>query len=535
MREYLKKLKPTSLNDLSAMNALYRPGPMEFIDDFIDRKFGVKEVKYLHNVLEPILKETYGVIVYQEQVIQIANKVGGMSLADADILRRAMGKKDLLAMAQQKSIFVEGAEKNTIPKKIAEEIFDAIDKFANYGFNKSHSVAYSYLAYQTAYLKAYYTPEFLAANLTNEFGNKNKVSNFLEDCRKLKIEVLPPDVNHPTVSFDVVNGKIRFGMSAIKNVGINAVEEIIRTRNKIERNFTSIFDFCANVDSRIVNKRTLEGLVVAGAFDNINKNRASLFESVEVALEFGHKAAHYQSSSENSLFEIISEEMKISEPNLPDVKPWSEKEKLAKEREVIGFYVTGHPLKKYQVEYRSFATVHLGETEEMENVDSVRACGVITKVETKIDKAGKLMAFLTLDDFSGSCEALVFSKTYDKIGKFLSEEECVFIIGKPESSGDAIKIQIEDVVPLLEARERFTESIKISLDEDDQSMEKVNRLKIVFEKYQGNIPIFLNLVGKGSKPKLFFLKNFRAKISNEFVEETNQLLGEDSVIFTGKR
>ena len=535
MREYLKKLKPTSLNDLSAMNALYRPGPMEFIDDFIDRKYGVKEVKYLHKILEPILKETYGVIVYQEQVIQIANKVGGMSLADADILRRAMGKKDLLAMAQQKSIFVEGAEKNTIPKKIAEEIFDAIDKFANYGFNKSHSVAYSFLAYQTAYLKAYYTPEFLAANLTNEFGNKNKVSNFLEDCRKLKIEVLPPDVNHPTVSFDVVNGKIRFGMSAIKNVGIGAVEEIIRTRNKIERNFTSIFDFCANVDSRIVNKRTLEGLVVAGAFDNINTNRASLFESVEVALEFGHKAAHYQSSSENSLFEIISEEMKISEPNLPDVKSWSEKEKLAKEREVIGFYVTGHPLKKYEVEYRSFATVHLGETEEMENVDSVRACGVITKVETKIDKAGKLMAFLTLDDFSGSCESLVFSKTYDKFGKYLSEEECVFIIGKPESSGDAIKIQIEDVVPLLEARERFTESIKISLEEDGQSMKKISGLKTLFEKYQGNIPVFLNLIGKGSKPKLFFLKNYRAKISNEFVEETNQLLGEDSVIFTGKR
>ncbi len=535
MREYLKKLKPTSLNDLSAMNALYRPGPMEFIDDFIDRKFGVKEVKYLHNILEPILNETYGVIVYQEQVIQIANKVGGMSLADADILRRAMGKKDLLAMAQQKSRFVEGAEKNTIPKKIAEEIFDAIDKFANYGFNKSHSVAYSYLAFQTAYLKAYYAPEFLAANLTNEFGNKNKVSNFLEDCRKLRIEVLPPDVNHPTVSFDVVNGKIRFGMSAIKNVGINAVEEIIRTRNKMGRNFASIFDFCANVDLRVVNKRTLEGLVVAGAFDNINKNRASLYESVEVAIEFGHKAAHYQSSSENSLFEIISDEMKISEPNLPEVKLWSEKEKLSKEREVIGFYVTGHPLKKYEVEYRSFATVHLGETEEMENIDSVRACGVITKVETKIDKAGKLMAFLTLDDFSGSCEALVFSKTYDKCGKYLSEEECVFIIGKPESSGDAIKIQIEDVVPLLEARQRFTESIKISLDEDEQSMQKVNELKVIFQKYQGNIPVFLSLIDKSSKAKLYFLKNFRVKISNEFVDETIRLLGEDSIIFTGKR
>ena len=227
MREYLKKLKPTSLIDLAAMNALYRPGPMEFIDDFIDRKFGVKETVYLHPELEPILKETHGIIVYQEQVIQIANKVGRMSLAEADLLRRAMGKKDLLAMKDQKNKFVLGAGANGISPKIAEEIFESIDKFANYGFNKSHAVAYSYIAYQTAYLKAHYTPEFLAANLTNEFGNKNKVSNFLEDCRKLKIEVLPPDVNNPSVYFDVDNGKIRFGMSAIKNVGISAVEEII--------------------------------------------------------------------------------------------------------------------------------------------------------------------------------------------------------------------------------------------------------------------------------------------------------------------
>ncbi len=537
MREYLKKLKPTTLNDLSAMNALYRPGPMEFIDDFIDRKFGVKEVKYLHPILEPILKETYGVIVYQEQVIQIANKVGGMSLAEADILRRAMGKKDLLAMAQQKTKFVEGAEKNSISKKIAEEIFDAIDKFANYGFNKSHSVAYSFVAYQTAYLKAHYTPEFLAANLTNEFGNKNKVSNFLEDCRKLKIEVLPPDVNNPTVSFDVVDGKIRFGMSAIKNVGINAVEEIIRSRNRLGRDFTSIFDFCSNVDTRIVNKRTLEGLVVAGAFDGSNKNRAQLFEAIESALEFGHKAALFQTSSENSLFGSVEEVMKISEPRLPDIKPWTEKEKLAREREVIGFYVTGHPLQKYEVEYRSFATIHLGETEELEeqNVDLVRACGVITSLETKIDKSGRVMAFLTLDDFSGSCEALVFSKTYEKFGKYLNEEECVFIIGKPESSGDAIKIQIDEVIPLESARERFTESIKISLEQNENSPEKIVGLKSVLEKHRGAIPAYLSLMSNGSKPRLFFLRDFRVKISNEFVESVNNLFGEDSVIFTGKR
>src|SRR4030065_1217016 len=285
MREYLKKLQPTSLSDLAAMNALYRPGPMEFIDDFIDRKFGKKKVEYLHPILEEILKETYGIIVYQEQVIKIANKVGGISLAEADILRRAMGKKDLLAMKEQKTKFIKGAIENGISKKVAEEIFNAIDKFANYGFNKSHAVAYSYIAYQTAYLKAHYTSEFLAANLTNEFENTDKVTKFLEDCRRLKIEILPPDVNNPSVNFDAIDGKILFGLSAIKNVGRGAVEEIIKSRNKIGRNFQSIFDFCLSVDTRIVNKRALEGLVTAGAFDSANNNRASLFNSVEVALD----------------------------------------------------------------------------------------------------------------------------------------------------------------------------------------------------------------------------------------------------------
>ncbi|MGB5850448.1 MAG: DNA polymerase III subunit alpha, partial [Ignavibacteriaceae bacterium] len=381
MREYLKKLKPTSLNDLAAMNALYRPGPMEFIDEFIDRKNGVKHVKYLHPLLEEILKETYGIIVYQEQVIQIANKIAGMTLAEADILRRAMGKKDLLTMKEQKVKFVGGAVSNGINKKISEKIFDAIDKFANYGFNKSHAVAYSFIAYQTAYLKAHYTAEFLAANLTNEFGNPDKVTKFLENCRKLKIEVLPPDVNEPSVYFDVTDNKIRFGMSAIKNVGKTAVEEIIKKKKKLDGNFKSIFDFCMNVDTRIVNKRALEGLVLAGAFDSVYKNRSTLFESVELALDFGHKIQNSKLSSGDSLFGG-TEEVLISEPKLREQEPWSEKERLTREREVIGFYVTGHPLQKYETEYNSFAGFRMGETENLQDMQNVKACGVITDLRT---------------------------------------------------------------------------------------------------------------------------------------------------------
>ena len=534
MREYLKKLKPTSLIDLAAMNALYRPGPMEFIDDFIDRKFGVKETVYLHPELEPILKETHGIIVYQEQVIQIANKVGRMSLAEADLLRRAMGKKDLRAMKDQKNKFIVGAGANGISAKIAEEIFEAIDKFANYGFNKSHAVAYSYVAYQTAYLKAHYTPEFLAANLTNEFGNKNKVSNFLEDCRKLKIEVLPPDVNSPSVYFDVNYGKIRFGMSAIKNVGIAAVEEIIRSRKALGRNYKSIFEFCANVETRVVNKRGLEGLVYAGAFDSINKKRADLFAAVEEALTFGSRLQNSNKSVENSLFGNIAEEVKIQEPVLKSVERWSSRDTLAREREVTGFYVTGHPLSKYEIEYRSFATIHLGETEEQKEIENARACGVITDLKTKIDKSGRTMAFFTLDDFSGSCECLMFSKTYEKFGKYIKEEDCVFIVGNTESSGDAIKLHINEVIPLKDAKEKFTESVKIFFDKTKYTPETISVLKEILNKHKGKIPVYLHFFNNGSKSRLFFLKDYMVKVSDEFVKEVVAILGEDSILFGNK-
>jgi DNA polymerase-3 subunit alpha len=507
---------------------------MDFIDDFIDRKFGTKETIYLHPELEPILKETHGIIVYQEQVIQIANKVGRMSLGEADLLRRAMGKKDLKAMADQKIKFVTGAQSGGISAKIAEEIFEAIDKFANYGFNKSHAVAYSYVAYQTAYLKAHYTPEFLAANLTNEFGNKNKVSTLLEDCRKLKIEILPPDVNHPTVYFDVDDGKIRFGMSAIKNVGIAAVEEIIRSRQKLERPYSSIFEFCANVDTRIVNKRVLEGLVYAGAFDSINKKRADLFAAIEEALDFGSRLQTSNKSVENSLFGNISETVKIQEPVLKSVERWPSRDSLAREREVTGFYVTGHPLTKYEIEYKSFATIHLGETEELEEIENARACGVITDLKTKMDKSGRTMAFFTLDDFSGSCECLMFAKTYEKFGKFIKEEDCVFIVGNTESSGDAIKLHINEVIPLKDAKEKFTASVNVFFEKAKNNPETIAALKAIFDKHTGKLPVYLHFFNNGSKPRVFFLNDYRVKISDEFVKEVLSILGEDSILFGRK-
>ncbi len=532
MREYLKKLKPTSINDLAAMNALYRPGPMEFIDDFIERKHGVRKVEYLHPFLEGILKETYGVIVYQEQVIQIAHKIAGMSLAEADILRRAIGKKELATMKQQKEKFIKGAISNGLPVKIAEEIYSSIDKFANYGFNKSHAVAYSLIAYQTAYLKAHYTPEFLAANLKNEFDSTTKVTSFLEDCRKLKIPVLPPDINNPSVYFDVENGKIKFGLSSIKNVGVNAVEDIIQNRKRINRNFKSIFDFCQNVDTRIINKRTLESLIFAGAFDSISKDRASLHAAVEDALSFANKVKTSKLFAGNSLFGELAEEVKTVEPKLPSCKPWSDKYKLAKEREVIGFYVSEHPLRKFELEYKSFATIRLGETEELENLDIVKVGGVITNLKTKIDKSNKNMAFFTIDDFTGSCEAIMFSKTYEKYQKIVGEEECIFIVGKPESSGDSIKLQIEEAYSPKEIRERLLRDLKIFLDSEKHSSETISELKKIFEKNSGSTPVYLQLISgnKTGKPQIFFLKDMRVNVTDELLNALTETLGEEYIL-----
>ncbi|RMD47936.1 MAG: DNA polymerase III subunit alpha, partial [Ignavibacteria bacterium] len=529
MKEYLKKLHPESIKDLAAMNALYRPGPMENINSFINRKFGREKITYLHPSLESILKETYGIIVYQEQVIQIANKVAGMSLAEADILRRAMGKKDAAAMQEQREKFVKGAVQNNIDEKIAKEIFDLIDKFASYGFNKSHAVAYSIVAYQTAYLKAHFLPEFLAANLTNEFGNPDKVTILLDDCRKLKVKVRPPDVNKPSAYFNVEDGEIIFGMSAIKNVGVNAVEEIIRARNELGRDFTSIYDLCCNVDTRVVNKRVLEGLVLAGAFDSVSGSRAQNFAAIESALEFGNKYQSDKKKMANSLFGDATEEMEIPHPQLPDVPPWDDKTKLAKEREVLGLYLSDHPLSRYESEYRSFATVHLGEPETFKDGELVRAVGVITSMRTKIDKSGRQMAFFNLDDFTGSCECLMFSKVFAECSKYIYEESTVLVKGKVESSGDAIKLHVEEAFSLADAKKNLTKKLCIELVSNKNDVEDVVKLKNTFENYDGNIPVVVVVRQNGTRRNFF--TDYKISLKDELIKEVSDIIGDENIFY----
>jgi len=532
MREYLKNLVPTSIKDLSAMNALYRPGPMEFIDDFIQRKHGKKEIVYLHPNLEPILKETYGIIVYQEQVIKIANVIAGMSLAEADILRRAMGKKDLQAMQEQRKKFNEGAVKNGIKHEVADEIFTVIDKFANYGFNKSHAVAYSVVAYQTAYLKANYLPEFLAANLTNEYGNTDKVTMLLDDCRRLKVPVLPPDVNVPSVFFNVKDGKVVFGMSAIKNVGKGAVEELERGFKELGRNFTSIYDLCKHVDTRLVNKRALEGLVLAGAFDSCSGNRAQNLAAIEDALNFGSKAQEAIKAQANSLFGGMDEGFEIVEPPLADIPAWSDKETLAREREVLGFYLSDHPLRKYDLEWRSFASVHLGEPDTFQNVESVTAIGVITDMRTKIDKSGNQMAFFKLDDFTGSCECIMFSKIYVDCKDFIKQEETVLVKGRPESSGDAIKLHVDEAYTMDDAASQFTKSIILELTEGTHTPEHVAGLKKLFESHEGTLDVAVQVKNNGFNRDFILAK--KIELRDNLVAKITELLGEDTIKLRSK-
>ena len=529
MREHLKKLKPSSITDLAAMNALYRPGPMEFINDFIARKHGKKKIEYSHPVVEPILKETYGIIVYQEQVIQIANRVAGMSLAEADLLRRAMGKKDSKAMAEQKEKFIEGATKNNIDKKIALEIFTQIDSFANYGFNKSHAVAYSIVAYHTAYLKAHYLEEFLAANLSNKLDSSDKVTILLEEGRKLGIKILQPDINNPSVLFRVKEGNIIFGMAAIKNVGIPAVKEIRRARDELKSDFKSIYDFCSHVDTRIVNKRALEGLVLAGALDSVKGTRAQNYAAIEEALNFGSKIKSAKESHTESLFGQASEEIHFEDPSLPGVRSWETKERLAKERQVLGFYLSDHPLRKYDIEYNSFATVHLGEPSTFNFNDTVRACGVVTQVNPRTDKTGRQMTFFKLDDYSGSCDCIMFSKIFAEYGELIVPESTIMVNGRLESSGDMVKLHVEEATPLEQVKNKLTKRVGIVLDPIYNHENKIKDLKSIIEKNEGDIPILI-CVRNGSFQREFTIDH-KINLNDDFINEIKNVLGEESITY----
>ncbi|HUI65959.1 MAG TPA: OB-fold nucleic acid binding domain-containing protein, partial [Bacteroidota bacterium] len=454
------------------------------------------------------------------------------TLAKADLMRRAMGKKDKALMSAMKKEFVDGAKALQTSTKLASDIFDLIEKFASYGFNKSHSVAYSVIAYQTAYLKAHYPAEFMAANLSSEIGNTDKIVKLIDDCRKMGIEVLPPDVNESSTDFDVVGGRIRFGLCAIKNVGESAIATVIRARDT-KGKFENLYDFCRRVDLRLVNKKCLESLVQAGAFDTMDANRAQFMENLERAASFGQAAQARELDGQSSLFDMggTAEAARIHYPSMAAAAPWPEAEKLAREKSVLGFFVSGHPLMKFEQEIKEFANVKFGDLSSFRPNATVRACGIVTAVKKKIDKRNNTMAFVGLEDFTGKAECIVFSDPFAKYQGVLQPDAMVMVVGKGEVNGEALKIIVNEVFPMDVVRERFTKSIILSIDVNDVKENTIVRLRKIMEEHKGSCPCYFSVRDTHSTT-MFHTRRFSVDASGGFVEEIRQTLGPNSVRFT---
>jgi DNA polymerase-3 subunit alpha len=531
MRDYLVKLAPENLGDLIAMNALYRPGPLDAgtIDDYIKRKHGEDEVTYIHPKLEPILEETYGVIVYQEQVIKIAVELAGYTAGEGDILRKAMGKKVKVIMEQQRKSFKDGCRKNGIDNAIADTVFEQIETFARYGFNKSHAAGYSYLAYQTAYLKAHYPREFVAASLTSEMGNTDRVIILMEECRRLGIPVLPPDINSSRAEFIVEEDKIQFGLGAVKNVGRGAIEAILTERDKDGR-FASLFDFVARVDLRSLNRRMLESLIQAGATDSLPGHRAQLFEAIDSALGFGQaRQASRQNGNQASLFGEDAEKVGVVEPELPTVKKWDKATTLRYEKDLLGFFVSGHPLESYRTILSTVATCTTETIDELPDGSGAVIGGIITRIKVNIDKKSKRMAFATLEDFAGSTELIIFSDLFEKRRDVIQAESMVMVSGRISKREDEKpKIIVEKVDSLDAVAEGGELILKLFLDGPNFNGGRLDGIEDILGDFPGSAEVIL-VLNTGEERIVVQTNKLKASAKPGLTRRLSELLGSDRV------
>jgi DNA polymerase-3 subunit alpha len=541
MREYLKKLKPTELNDLIAMNALYRPGPIGsgMIDDYIDRKHDPRLVQYELPVLEEVLQETYGVIVYQEQVMRIPALLAGFSLGQADILRKAMGKKKPEVMESMEKQFLEGCAARETPPAKAKKIWDLIVEFSGYGFNKSHSAAYALLAYQTGFLKANHPVHFMAAVLTNEESNTAKVVQYSNECRGLGIDVLPPDINESDMHFTPVGENIRFGLAAIKGVGEGAVENILEARERAG-GFRSLIQFCEKVDLRGgINKKTIESLIKAGAMDSLvdaeldaGTARAMLSAQMEGAIKAGQQLQRDRESGQDSLFGGSETETEAVVPLPPVVEPWSERDVLKAEKESLGFYVSGHPLQKFAADIEALADTTTGQLPKARARKELALGGMAVAVKVMNTRKGERMARFQLEDLEGQVEVVVFPKLYPKCASLLEEEAILLVKGRKDSGGDDASILASSIEPLgsagkpaaaVEETKPEVHTVEIDLDLGSVDHSMATALRDVLERHRGPIPVVLKIQGRQNNSR------YRARISPNrylFVDPSSQLLGE---------
>ncbi|MBN2009844.1 DNA polymerase III subunit alpha [candidate division KSB1 bacterium] len=531
MREYLKKLQPQCLEDLIAMNALYRPGPMDMIDEFIQRKKGLVKIEYMHSVLEPILKETYGVIVYQEQVMQIASAMAGFSLGKADLLRRAMGKKKVELMKEQRKLFLEGAAQKSISEKIANAVFDHMDKFAGYGFNKSHAACYSFVAYQTAYLKAHYPEEFMAANLTSEMGDTSRVVILIDECKRMGINILPPDVNESEEYFMPTDKGIRFGLGAVKNVGKGAIRSIIEARQEHGK-FITLFELCEHIDTRQVNKKVLESLIQAGAMDSLDGHRALLLANIDLAVSYGQAMTVRKSSGQTNIFDMSSEtNVGVDIPKMVAVEEWDKAETLAREKTMMGFYLSGHPLARYKSEVQLFSSGDFMSFHDLPDNTAIRACGIITLVKIHYDKKKRPMAFITLEDFTSTIEVIAFADGYAEYGKLLQVESMVLIEGKIniKSENDDPKILVDKVMPLADVWEHYSKTLCLAFRSDEIEESTIRNVQKVIEQHKGRCPVMINVIANGGNEYLLRARRMQARPNPKLIHDLQASLGERNV------
>ncbi|MGW8193295.1 MAG: DNA polymerase III subunit alpha, partial [Desulforhopalus sp.] len=539
MRKLLVKLAPEQFSDLIALVALYRPGPLDsgMVDDFVETKHHRKTANYPLPEIKHVLEETYGVIVYQEQVMKIANILASYSLGDADILRRAMGKKIPEVMDQEKEKFMAGALKNGHPKDKAEYIFDLMAKFAGYGFNKSHSAAYALVSYQTAYLKAHYMPQFMAALLSCDMNNTDKVVLYINECKEHNIDVLPPDINESFKDFSVINDRIRFGLAAVKNVGESALDSIIEEREKNGK-FLSLSDFCNRVDSRKVNSRVIESLIKSGSFDSLGFKRSQYFAILDQAMEQAKAVQRDLQSGQMSLFSVApapANQPEIATLPMPDIPEWNERKKLALEKETVGFYITGHPLDDALQEINTVIDCTLHDLKEWGNEQPVRIGGLIRSIKRHKSKKGDPMAFLTIEDILESVEVVVFPETYSRCEKILSSTDPVIIQGIVQQDERGAKIIADAIDTLPDAREKYTESARIKFDSDRISRQQMEKVKKILYNHHGSCPVLLTLhfAGRG-EVDIEVLKDLTIKPCKELTDQVEGVLSYKPFTFIKK-
>jgi DNA polymerase-3 subunit alpha len=535
MRDVLTKFKPSVFEDLIAILALYRPGPLEsgMVDDFINRKHGRTPIEYPLPQLEHILSETYGVIVYQEQVMNIATALADYSLGEADLLRRAMGKKKPEEMAEQKSRFEKGAAKNKIDPQKAAYIFELMEKFAGYGFNKSHSAAYAMVTYQTAYLKTHYTPEFMAAQLSCESGNTDKITLYISECRNMGIEILPPHVNHSLVGFNVVQGKIVFGLSAVRNVGEGAVNAILEARDK-DGPFCSFQDFLKRVDLRKVNRKVIESLIKCGAFDGMGLSRKTMYEALDAALE---QAAAIQREKMQGQFNLFAMECSAEEPQsasdipIANAPEWDEVTRLAYEKETMGFYITGHPLTKYEHEMERFGIVPSARLGDVSPAASVRIAGLVKQTKEITTRKGDRMAFVFLEDMTGTAEITVFSDLYADKKELLESGDPLVVVGVRNGENDNPKVLAHEIHRLDEAQRHFSSVIRIKITTTGIDPSSIKTLKSILARSKGRIPVRIHVIVPNKTETIINLSSTLCDPTESMLVDLQNTFGGQAVFF----